>query len=64
MKNKRHVLGVGYPLFGRKSTSQTRFNKVMLLNKANGYGENSISLRINLSKIGAWKKCRLVLEEV
>lgn len=60
VKKKRHVLGEGYPWF--QTNGETRGpHEVRLYEKVNGNGH---TVTIQVGKTGAWKKYRLILEEI
>ncbi len=61
-KVKRHILGVGFPFFKKSSVDQSKYTGVFLLKKDKI--ESAIADLKVTGRIGMWKKCRLVLEEI
>ena len=62
-KKRRHILGVGYPFFKKSSTNVTQHTGVFLLQKSNNLSSSIAALKVT-GRVGMWKKCRLILEEV
>lgn len=60
-KRTRTILGVGYPWYGDDETTPAASRTVKLCREKHGLG-GVIALKIKNS--GAWKKYRLVLEEL
>lgn len=61
-KKRRHILGVGFPLFKKSSVAPFKYTGVYLLK-----GNNLLSATSHLKvtgRVGMGRKCRLILEEV